>query len=90
MHRWREGGVGDDVIVIFNFAEGRKENYVIGLPHGGEWKLRFNNDAGLYNEQLDETPSGDITANEEGRDGYDFSATITIGAYACLIYSQDQ
>ncbi|PPD12752.1 alpha-amylase family glycosyl hydrolase [Methylophilus sp.] len=90
MHRWREGGVGDDVIVIFNFAEGRKENYVIGLPHDGEWKLRFNNDAGLYNEQLDETPSGDITANEEGRDGYDFSATITIGAYACLIYSQDQ
>lgn len=90
MHRWREGGVGDDVIVVFNFAEGRKENYVIGLPHGGEWKLRFNNDAGLYSEQLDETPSGDIAAIEEGRDGHDFSATITIGAYACLIYSQDQ
>jgi len=89
MHRWKEGGTGDDVIVIFNFAEGRKENYVIGLPHGGQWKLRFNNDAGLYNEQLDETPSEDITANEEGKDGYDFSAPITIGAYACLIYSQD-
>jgi 1,4-alpha-glucan branching enzyme len=89
MHRWKEGGVGDDVIVIFNFAEGRKENYVIGLPRGGEWKLRFNNDAGLYSEQLDKTPSADITANEEGKDGYDFSAPITIGAYACLIYSQD-
>lgn len=90
MHRWREGGAGDDVIVVFNFAEGRKENYVIGLPHGGQWKLRFNNDAGLYNEQLDETPSGDIHANEEWKDGYDFSAPITIGAYACLIYSQDK
>jgi len=90
MHRWKEGGTGDDVIVVFNFAEGRKENYVIGLPHGGQWKLRFNNDAGLYNEQLDETPSADITANEEGKDGYDFSAPITIGAYACLIYSQDK
>lgn len=90
MHRWKEGGAGDDVIVIFNFAEGRKENYVIGLPHGGQWKLRFNNDAGLYNEQLDETPSGDLTANEEGKDGYGFSAPITIGAYACLIYSQDK
>lgn len=90
MHRWKEGGAGDDVIVVFNFAEGRKENYVIGLPHGGQWKLRFNNDAGLYNEQLDETPSADITVNEEGKDGYDFSAPITIGAYACLIYSQDK
>lgn len=89
MHRWKEGSAGDDVIVVFNFAEGRKENYVIGLPHGGQWKLRFNNDAGLYNEQLDETPSADITANQEGKDGYDFSAPITIGAYACLIYSQD-
>lgn len=90
MHRWKEGGAGDDVVVVFNFAEGRKENYVIGLPQGGEWKLRFNSDATLYNEEMDETPSGDITANAEGHDGLGFSAPITIGAYACLIYTQDK
>jgi 1,4-alpha-glucan branching enzyme len=90
MHRSKEGGAGDDVIVVFNFAEGRKENYVIGLPQGGEWKLRFNSDATLYNEEMDETPSGDITANEEGLDGYGYSAPVTIGAYACLIYTQDK
>lgn len=90
MRRWKEGGAGDDVVVVFNFAEGRKENYVIGVPQGGEWKLRFNSDATLYNEEMDETPSSDITANEEARDGYGFSAPVTIGAYACLIYSQDK
>lgn len=90
MHRWKEGGAGDDVVVVFNFAEGRKENYVIGLPQGGEWKLRFNSDTTLYNEEMDETPSGDITANAEGHDGLGFSAPITIGAYACLIYTQDK
>jgi 1,4-alpha-glucan branching enzyme len=90
MHRWKEGGAGDDVVVVFNFAEGRKENYVIGLPQGGEWKLRFNSDTTIYNEEMDETPSGDITANAEGHDGLGFSAPITIGAYACLIYTQDK
>jgi 1,4-alpha-glucan branching enzyme len=90
MHRSKEGGAGDDVIVVFNFTEGRKENYVIGLPQGGEWKLRFNSDATLYNEEMDETPSGDINASEEGKDGLGYSAPITIGAYACLIYSQDK
>jgi 1,4-alpha-glucan branching enzyme len=90
MHRWKEGGAGDDVVVVFNFAEGRKDNYVIGLPQGGEWKLRFNSDATLYNQEMDETPSGDISANEQGLDGYGFSAPLTIGAYACLIYTQEK
>jgi 1,4-alpha-glucan branching enzyme len=90
MHRWQEGGAGDDVIVVFNFAEGRKDNYTIGLPQAGTWTLRFNSDATLYNEQLDATASGDITANEEARDGYTFSAAVTIGAYSCLIYTQEK
>lgn len=88
MHRWKEGGVGDDVIVVFNFAEGRKENYVIGLPQAGEWKLRFNSDSTMYHPQLDETQSIDISAQQQGRDGYAFSAPVTIGAYACLIYTR--
>jgi 1,4-alpha-glucan branching enzyme len=90
MHRWQEGGAGDDVVVVFNFAEGRKDHYVIGLPQAGEWKLRFNSDATLYSEQLDETPSGDITAQDEAHDGHAFSAAITIGAYSCLIYTQEK
>ncbi len=90
MHRWKEGGAGDDVVVVFNFAEGRKDNYLIGLPYGGEWKLRFNSDATLYNAQLDETPSTDISTQQESHDGYEFSAAITIGAYACLIYTREQ
>lgn len=90
MHRWQEGGAGDDVIVVFNFAEGRKDNYVIGLPQAGTWTLRFNSDATLYNDQLDATASGDITANAEARDGYAFSAAVTIGAYSCLIYTQEK
>lgn len=88
MHRWQAGGPGDDVVVIFNFAEGRKEHYLIGWPHGGHWKLRFNSDVRLYDAQLDETASTDITATASACDGMGFAAPITIGAYACLIYSR--
>lgn len=90
MHRWRDGGAGDDVIVVFNFAEGRKQDYVIGLPSAGVWKLRFNSDATLYSDQFDATASADVTAQEGARDGYAWSAAVTIGAYSCLVYTQDR
>ncbi len=89
MRRWEDGGVGDDVVAVFNFAEGRKEDYRIGLPSGGTWKLRFNSDSTVYDSQLDSTDSRDIVAQEESRDGLSHSAALTIGAYSCLIYSQD-
>jgi 1,4-alpha-glucan branching enzyme len=89
MRRWREGGPGDDVIAIFNFAEGRKEKYQIGLPSTGTWKLRFNGDLQLYDPAMDATESVDLQAVDEPRDGFPYSAVVSIGAYACLIYSQD-
>jgi len=90
MHRWKEGGVGDDVVVVFNFADDCKTQYLIGLPHAGTWRLRFNSDARVYDPQLDDTASDDLHATEEARDGYGYAAALTIGAYACLIYSREQ
>lgn len=88
LHRWKEGGPGDDVVVVFSFGEGRKENYRIGLPQGGQWKLRFNSDARLYDAQMDDTPSTDVEAVAEPLDGLPYSAAIDIGAYSCLVYTQ--
>lgn len=88
MHRWKEGGAGDDVIVVYHFAEGRLEDYAIGLPQAGEWKLRLNSDATIYHAEMDDTVSGDVIAKAEARDGQAFSAAVNIGAYSCLIYTQ--
>jgi 1,4-alpha-glucan branching enzyme len=90
MRRWKDGGPGDDVIVILNFAEGRKENYTVGLPVVGEWKLRFNSDSQIYHQGLDGTESRNLIATEQSADGLPCSAQFTIGAYTCLIYSQDK
>ena len=86
MRRWREGGPGDDVIAIFKFVEGRKEKYQIGLPSTGTWKLRFNGDLQLYDPAMDATDSVDLQAVDEPRDGFPYSAIVTTGAYAWLIY----
>ncbi len=88
--RWKEGGAGDDVLVLMNFAEGEKRDYRIGLPGPGLWKLRFNSDAKLYNHQLDEIHALDIEAEESEAQGQSYSAAVTIAAYACQIYSQDK
>lgn len=90
MRRWLEGGAGDDVIVIFNFAEGWKQKYQIGLPTTGLWKLRFNLDLKCYDPAMDATAAADLQAIDEPRDGFSYSAAISIGAYSCLIYSQDR
>ncbi len=89
MRRWKDGGACDECVVIMNFAEGRKEDYRVGLPNAGTWKLRFNSDSSIYDSQMDETTSLDLVAEATAHDGFDFSASITIGAYACLIFSQD-
>lgn len=41
-HRWSSGENGDDVIVVANFSNLFYENYNIGMPKPGLWKVRFN------------------------------------------------
>ncbi|MFO0939961.1 MAG: alpha-amylase family glycosyl hydrolase [Pirellulales bacterium] len=90
MHRWKEGGPGDDVCVIMKFSEFALENYRIGFPRPGLWQLRFNGDATVYGESFDGMRVGEVTA-EPIREGFmEFSAPINIGAYSCLVFSQNR
>ncbi|MEQ1903791.1 MAG: alpha-amylase family glycosyl hydrolase [Pirellulaceae bacterium] len=89
MHRCKESGPKDDVVVVFKFSEGTADDYRIGFPKPGEWKLRFNGDAKVYGDAFDGIQSDHLTAEAVPHDGFEFSATINIGAYSCLIFSQD-
>jgi 1,4-alpha-glucan branching enzyme len=88
--RWKEGGAGDEVVVVMHFAEGEVSDYRLGFPRAGTWKLRFNSDSQLYSEVLDQRPAFDVQAEAEGTDGQSHSALVNIAAYSCLIYSQDK
>lgn len=87
--RWDQHGPGDDVVVVLNFSSTPKENYDIGMPTTGLWKLRLNSDAKLYSYDFQGFPSRDLEAYEGSRDGLDACATLSIGPYSMLIYSQE-
>lgn len=88
--RWNEHGIGDDVMIIANCGHEAKENYSIGMPESGGWKLRFNSDASIYSDDFANTASGDLDARQEERDGLAACAEITIAPYTVLIYSKDE
>ncbi len=88
--RWDQHGKGDDVVVVADFANEYKENYVIGLPAEGLWKLRFNSDAEIYSEAFANTNSADVEAQPGEKDGFSHHGAVNIGPYSLLIYSQDK
>lgn len=86
--RWDQHGPGDDVVVALNFSNAPREQYDIGMPAPGLWKLRLNSDAAIYSKDFQGFPSGDVEAYAGGRDGLEAHATISIGPYSMLIFSQ--
>ncbi|HYR57090.1 MAG TPA: alpha amylase C-terminal domain-containing protein, partial [Chthoniobacteraceae bacterium] len=87
-HRWENGGAGDDVVVVANFSDAPLPNLNIGFPRGGQWHVRFNGGASVYDPSFINGDSFDTTANPGGRDGLNFNANVGVGPYAVVILSQ--
>ena len=88
--RWDQHGKGDDVVVVANFANEFKEDYWVGFPAEGLWKLRFNSDASIYSDSFANTNSSNVQAHAGQKDGLSHHGSINIGPYSILIYSQDR
>jgi 1,4-alpha-glucan branching enzyme len=88
-HRWSDGGAGDDVVVVANFANRTYASYTIGFPRWGKWRVRFNSDWSGYSGDYSNQPGYDTTAGGDGRDGLPFQGNIGVGPYSVLILSQD-
>jgi 1,4-alpha-glucan branching enzyme len=92
-HRWAEGGVKDDVIVVASFTNRHLEDgYRIGLPHAGNWIVRFNSDWKGYSPDFHDVtnPDGMVVAEKQPCDGFEFSGLVSIPPYGLLILSQDE
>jgi 1,4-alpha-glucan branching enzyme len=87
-HRWDQGGVGDDVLVVANFSNTTWTDYRMGIPVPGEWNLIFNSDAAEYDPGFDDAPGWDLTSEATPYDGLEHSAIVPIGPYTLLIYTQ--
>jgi 1,4-alpha-glucan branching enzyme len=87
-HRWQDGGSGDDVIVVLNFADRSYDSYAIGFPRPGFWRVRFNSDWSGYSPDFGDHLGYDTTAAWGGRDGMPCQGNVGIGPYSALILSQ--
>src|SRR5262249_37640210 len=89
-HRWDQGGRGDDVVVLLNFANRSYDSYLIGFPRPGLWRLRFNSDWNGYSADFTNHGAYDTTAGAPERDHLPFAASVSVGPYTALIFSQDR
>jgi 1,4-alpha-glucan branching enzyme len=87
-HRWENGGAGDDVVVVANFSNVPLPSLNIGLPRAGQWHVRFNSGAKVYDPSFENGDSFDTTANPGGKDGLNFNANVGVGPYSVVILSQ--
>lgn len=89
-HRWANGGAGDDVLVLVNFADRTYDNYHLGFPRGGTWRVRFNSDWRGYSALFGDHSSFDVLARaDNAADGMQCGGSIGLGNYTCIILSQD-
>jgi 1,4-alpha-glucan branching enzyme len=87
-HRWEHGGAGDDVVVVANFSNAPLPSLNIGFPRGGQWHVRFNSGAKVYDPSFENGDSFDTTASPGDKDGLNFNANVGVGPYSVVILSQ--
>jgi len=87
-HRWENGGPGDDVVVIANFANRSYGSYTIGFPRAGWWRVRFNSDWQGYSNDFGGQLGYDTMTSNDPADGMPVQANVGIGPYSVLILSQ--
>ncbi len=88
-HRWRDGGPGDDVVVVANLSTQPLEDIAVGLPRAGRWRVRLNSDSRLYDEEFGGSIADDLDTLDEPLDGQLQSGLVSVAPYAVVVLSQD-
>ncbi len=89
MHRWSEGGPGDDVVVVVNLADRHVDALRVGMPARGRWRVRFNSDSPTYARDFGGHEALDTEADGAPADGLDHSALVSVGPYSVVVLSRD-
>jgi len=76
------------VICIFNFTPVPRENYVIGVPEGGDYIELLNTDAAWYGG-TDVGNAGRIAAVNRSEHGFEYSLPLTLPPLSGLILQKE-
>ncbi len=89
MHRWRDGGVHDDTVVVANFADRTVDDLRIGFPAPGRWNVRLNSDSASYAADFGSHEAFDLDADGEAMDGCGQSGLVSLGPYSVVVLSRE-
>ncbi|WOI57981.1 alpha-amylase family glycosyl hydrolase [Palleronia sp. LCG004] len=84
----RAEGAEGEVLVVMNFAAQAREGLTVGLPEGGQWRLRLNTDWEGYSPDFGNHAAADLEVQEGEHDGRPYHAGLSIGGYTALIYTR--
>jgi 1,4-alpha-glucan branching enzyme len=87
-HRWASGGPSDSVVVVANFSSNPCADYLINLPASGEWQVRLNSDAKVYDKDFGDVGIDLILAETTETEGQPAQAKINIAPYSAIVLSQ--
>ena len=73
---------------IVNFRHEPQQDYAIGFPAEGSWKVRFHSDWSGYSERFEDGEVRDVIAEPAECDGLPCRGAISIPPYTALILSQ--
>jgi 1,4-alpha-glucan branching enzyme len=88
-HRWNEPIPCDSVVVVANMTNQYRDDYCIGFPRAGLWKVRFNSDSYVYDASFANHAALNVETRDEPTDGLPCCGNICIGPYTVVIFSQD-
>jgi 1,4-alpha-glucan branching enzyme len=77
------------VVIALNLSA-TAQTVTIGFPRPGKWAVRFNSNSAMYDQRIPESPDVEIGATATPADGLEASASVAIGSYSVMIFSQDQ
>jgi 1,4-alpha-glucan branching enzyme len=89
-HRWDQGGPGDDVVVVANFADREISDVRLGLPRAGRWRVRLNSDSPAYAPDFGGHDALDTETEARPMEGFAQSALVSVGPYGVVVLSQDR
>jgi 1,4-alpha-glucan branching enzyme len=87
-HRWKQGGAGDDVVVVVNWSGTSFATYEVGFPLPGAWHVRFRSDDPKYGADLGGPTPADVTTKSALKDGFSQSALVALTPYSAVVLSQ--
>lgn len=85
---YRKSASGEKILCVFNLTPVARENYRLGVDHGGQWKEILNTDATTYGGS-GAGNMGEVRASPLPAHGRNFSLTLTLPPLSALFLKSE-